>query len=186
VNLKGWAVANGVHPVTAYRWLREGKLPVPATCVGGLILLDQPASTVPARVSVVYARVSSPGQRQDLERQVAGVTTWATGRNLSVDPVVTEVGPALDGRRRKLLALLGDPDVSTIVVEHTERSARFGPEYVQAVLSASGRRFLVVDTEQVDEDLVRDQAQILTSLRARRYGRGAAANRGARGVAALG
>jgi Helix-turn-helix domain len=84
------------------------------------------------------------------------------------------------------LALLGDRDVTTSVVEHAERSARFGPEYVQAVLSASGRRFLVVDTEQVDEDLVRDQAQILTSLCARLYGRRAAANRAARGVAAIG
>ena len=44
-----------VHPVTAYRWFREGKLPVPATRVGGLILIDQPANTVPAGVSVVYA-----------------------------------------------------------------------------------------------------------------------------------
>jgi predicted site-specific integrase-resolvase len=117
---------------------------------------------------------------------VARVTTWATGHNLAVDPVVTEVGPALNGRRRKLLTLLRDPDVTTIVVEHTERSARFGPEYVEAVLSAPGRRFLVVDTEHVDDDLVRDQAQILTSLCARLYGRRSGANRAARGVAAIG
>jgi predicted site-specific integrase-resolvase len=58
VNFREWAVANGVHPVTAYRWLREGKLPIPATRVGGLILIDQPASTVPAEVSVVCARVA--------------------------------------------------------------------------------------------------------------------------------
>jgi predicted site-specific integrase-resolvase len=179
-------VANGVHPVTAYRWLREGKLPVPATRVGGLILIDQPASPAPTGVSVVYARVSSPGQRQDLQRQVARVTTWATGRNLPVDRVVTEVGSALGGRCRKLLTLLRDPNVTTIVVEHTERFARFGPEYVEAVLSASGRRFLVVDPTQADDDLVRDQAQILTSLCARLYRRGAAANRAARGVAAIG
>jgi predicted site-specific integrase-resolvase len=176
----------GVAPVTAYRWFREGKLPVPATRVGGLILLDQPVSTVPAGVSVVYARVSSPDQRQVLDRQVARVTTWASGPNLAVDRVVTEVGSALNGRRRKLLTLLRDPDVNTIVVEHAERFARFGPEYVEAVLSASGRRFLVVDPTQVDEDLVRDQAQILTSLCVRLFGRRAAANRAARGVAAIG
>ena len=175
-----------MHPVTAYRWFREGKLPVPATRVGGLILIDQPASTMPAGVSVVNARVSSPDQRQDLERQVARVTTWATGHNLPVDRVVTEVGSALNGRRRKLLTLLRDPNVTTIVVEHTERFARFGPEYVEAVLSASGRSLLVVDPAQVDEDLVRDQAQILTSLCARLYGRQAAANRAARAVAAIG
>ena len=186
VNLREWAIANGVHPVTAYRWFREGKLPIPATRVGGLILIDQPASTVPAGVSVVYARVSSADQRQDLERQVARVTTWATTHELAVDRVVTEVGSALNRHRRKLLGLLRDPEVTTIVVEHRDRFARFGAEYVEAVLSASGRRLLVVDPCEVDDDLVRDQAEILTSLCARLYGRRAAANRAARAVESLG
>jgi predicted site-specific integrase-resolvase len=30
VKLTEWARANGVHPKTAYRWWREGILPVPA------------------------------------------------------------------------------------------------------------------------------------------------------------
>ena len=92
----------------------------------------------------------------------------------------------MDGRRKKVLALLGDPDVTTVAVEHRDRFARFGAGYVEAVLSAPGRRLLVVDPAEVDDDLVRDQAQILTSLCARLYGRGAGANRVARGVAALG
>jgi predicted site-specific integrase-resolvase len=183
--LKEWAIANGVHPVTAYRWFREGKLPVPATRVGGLILIDQPASTVPAGVSVVYARVSSADQRQDLERQVARVTTWATSHGLAVDRVVTEVGSALEGHLMKFLALLADPEVTTIVVEHRGRFARFGAEYIEAVLSASGRRLLVVDPGEVDDDLVRDQAEILTSLCARLYGRRDGASRAARAVAAI-
>src|ERR1035437_4747012 len=105
------------------------KAPRPSSRVGGLILIDQPANTVPAGVSVVYARVSSGDQRQDLERQVARVATWATGRNLFVDRIVTEVGSALSRRRRKLLTLLRDPDVTTIAVEHRDRFARFGAEY---------------------------------------------------------
>jgi predicted site-specific integrase-resolvase len=133
----------------------------------------------------VYACVSSADQCQDLDRQVARVATWATGRNLPVDRVVTEVGPALSGRRDKLLVLLRDLDVTTVVVEHRDRFVRFGAEYVEAVLSASGRRLLVVDPAQVDDDLGRDVTQVLTSLCARLYGRGAAANRVARGVAAI-
>jgi predicted site-specific integrase-resolvase len=143
------------------------------------------ASTVPAVVTVVYGRVSSADQRQDLERQVARVTTWAATHDLAVVRVVTEVGSALNGHRRKLLALLGDPEVTTIVVEHRDRFARFGAEYVEAVLSASGRRLLVVDPCEVDDDLAGDVTQILTSLCARLYGRRAAAGRAARAVAAI-
>jgi predicted site-specific integrase-resolvase len=101
-----------------------------------------------------------------------------------VDRVVTEVGSALNGHQRKFLALLRDPGVSTIVVEHRDRFARFGADYVEAALVASGRRLLVVDPAEVDDDLVRDVTEILTSLCARLYGRRAAANRAARGVAA--
>jgi predicted site-specific integrase-resolvase len=184
--LKQWAELNGVHHVTAYRWFREGKLPVPAHRVGRLILIDVPSAGTATGSTVVYARVSSADQRPDLDRQVARVTEWATGQRLPVDRVVTEVGSALNGHRRKFLALLGDPAVSTIVVEHRDRFARFGAEYVEASLAAGGRRLLVVDPAEVDDDLVRDVSEILTSLCARLYGRGVAANRVARAVKALG
>jgi predicted site-specific integrase-resolvase len=183
VNLKEWAAEHGVSYATAREWHRTGKLPVPSRKIGGLILVGDLADTpVPPGSAVVYARVSSADQRPDLDRQVARVTTWATGQHLAVDRVVTEVGSALNGHRRKFLALLRDPKVSTIVVEHRDRFARFGAEYVEASLSASGRRLLVVDPSEVDDDLVRDVTEILTSLCARLYGKRAAANRAARAV----
>jgi hypothetical protein len=33
VNLKEWARLQGIHPQTAYRWFREGTLPVPAVAL---------------------------------------------------------------------------------------------------------------------------------------------------------
>lgn len=133
---------------------------------------------------VVYARVSSVDQRADLDRQVARVAAWVTGQNMVVSSVVTEVGSALNGRGKKFLGLLRDPSVTTIVVEHRDRFARFGAEYVEAALAAQGRRLLVADPAEVDDDLVRDVTEILTSLCARLYGRRAAAKRASRAVAA--
>src|SRR5215472_17184145 len=66
-----------------------------------------------------------------------------------------------------------------------DRFARFGAEYVEAALAAQGRRPLVVDPSEVDDDLVRDVTEILTSLCARLYGRRAAANRARRAVEAV-
>jgi predicted site-specific integrase-resolvase len=59
-------------------------------------------------------------------------------------------------------------------------------ECVEAALSVSGRRLLVVDPCEVDDDLVRGEAEILTALCARMYGPRAGANRGARAVESLG
>jgi len=112
------------------------------------------------------------------------VSTWATSQGLSIDRVVTEIGSGLNDKRRKFLALLADPSVTTIVAEHRDRFARFGSEYVAASLQANGRRLVVVDDAEVDDDLVRDMTEVLTSFCARLYGRRAAAHRAAKALAA--
>ncbi len=95
------------------------------------------------------------------------MTAWATAEQVAVDKVVTEVGSALSGQRRKFLALLGDPSVHRIVVEVPNRFCRFGSQYVQA---AQGRELGVVDAAEVDDDLVRDMTEILTLMCARLCG----------------
>jgi len=54
---------------------------------------------------VAYCRVSSAGQKADLDRQVSRVVAGANRQGLAVAEVVTEVGSGLNGRRRKLPAL---------------------------------------------------------------------------------
>jgi predicted site-specific integrase-resolvase len=185
MNLAAWAERNGVARVTAYRWFRAGLLPVPARKVGRIILVDEPIGEAGPRArTAVYARVSSADQKTDLDRQVARVTAWATGEQIPVDKVVTEIGSALNGHRGKFLALLRDPTVSRIVVEHRDRFCRFGSEYVEAALAAQGRELVVVDSAEVDDDLVRDMTEILTSMCARLYGKRAAQNRAKRALAA--
>jgi putative resolvase len=39
---------------------------------------------------------------------------------------VSEIGSGLNGHRAKIMRLLSDPAVQTIVVEHRDRLARFG------------------------------------------------------------
>ncbi len=50
--------------------------------------------------------------------------------------------------------------MTTIVVEHRDRFARFGAGYVAAALDAERRRMVVVDGTEVDDDLVRDMIEL--------------------------
>ena len=127
--------------------------------------------------SVAYCWVSSVDQRDDLERQAGRVVTGATARGLTVAEVVTEIGSGLNGRRPKLAKILRDPQVSTIVVEHRARLARFGVEHLTCALAAAGRRIVVLNDTEVDDDLIRDMTEILTSFCARLYGRRSAARK---------
>jgi putative resolvase len=92
VNLTEWARLQGIHPQTAYRWFREGTLPVPAVRVNSRSVLVAPdAAITPAHGGTgLCARVSSHDQRADLDRQVARLTSWAaqSGRVTAQDAAV--------------------------------------------------------------------------------------------------
>jgi putative resolvase len=184
VNLADWAESVGVNRHTAYRWFREGTLPVPAQRVGRLILVRTTPAGEGAAGVVIYARVSSHDQRADLDRQVGRLTAWATEQDLRVGQVVVEVGSGLNGKRPKLRRMLSDPDAKVIVVEHRDRLARFGVEHLEAALAAQGRRIVVADPGETTDDLVRDMIEVLTSMCARLYGRRGARNRAMRAVTA--
>ncbi|EQD52786.1 resolvase domain-containing protein, partial [mine drainage metagenome] len=109
----------------------------------------------------------------------------ATAQGHSINRVITDVGSGLDGTRRTFLAPLADSSVTTSVVERRDRVAGRGSEYVAASREANGRRLVVVDDTDVDDDPVRDVTEVLTSFCARLDGRRAAALRVLRALAAL-
>jgi len=184
VTLREWALSQGIRPQTAYRWHRQGKLSVPAQKMGKLILVGdlEAAARQERGRTAIYARVSSADQRAALGHQVARVVAWATEHGHLVDQVVSEVGSALNGHRRKFLALLRDRSIDTTLVEHRDRFCCFGAEHVEAALAAQGRRLVVVDPSELDDDLVGDATEPLTSLCARLYGRRSASNRARRAI----
>ena len=179
MNLTEWARAQGIHVTTAYRWYREGKLPVPARKVGRLILVspEAAASATPKDGVGLYARVSSHDQKADLDRQVARLSAWAAQAGLPVVRVESEVGSGVNGSRAKVRRLLADQTAAVVVVEHRDRLGRMNTELVEAALSAHNRRLVVLDDSEVTDDLVRDMVEVLTSFCARLYGRRSARNR---------
>lgn len=180
VNLTEWARAQGIAPRTAYRWFREGTLPVPAERVGPrtiLVNIDANASPPVTAGVGLYARVSSHDQKADLDRQVARLSEWAAKAGHPVVRVESEIASGMDGGRTKARRLLADAKVTTVVVEHRDRLGGMNTELVEAALQGAGRRLVVLDDGDVEDDLVRDMAEVLTSLCARLYGRRSAKSR---------
>jgi putative resolvase len=155
-------------------------LPVPAERVGPrTILVNIEANTTPELVGGVglYARVSSHDQKADLERQTARLAGWAAKAGHRVVRVESEIGSGMNGGRSKARRVLADPGVTTVVVEHKDRLGRMNVELIESALAAHGRRLVVLDDGEVEDDLVRDMVEILTWFCARLYGRRSAKNR---------
>jgi putative resolvase len=109
---------------------------------------------------MLNCRVSSAERCDESERQAGRVAEGAGERGITLDATVSEVGSGVDGDRAKLRRILADPQVNRIVVEHRDRLGRFGVEYLEAALPATGRRIIVVNQDEVKGDLVRDMVEV--------------------------
>lgn len=187
-----WAKLEGLNVQTVWRWCRTGRMPVPVERTDtGTYLVHDPhyeSARVPlanGRV-VCYARVSSSDQKADLVRQADRLKAFAIAAGYDHPEVVTEVGSGMNDKRRKLNRVLADQTITTIIVEHRDRLARINAGLIESALSARGRRLVVVDDSELDDDLVRDMTEVLTSFCARLYGRRAARHRAERALEAAG
>jgi putative resolvase len=185
VKLPEWAGISRVSRQGAARWFYAGVQPVPARqLAAGTFMVGAPGQA--AAGVAVYALVSSSGLRSDLGRRVARLTGYLTANGIASSKVVCEVGSGRNGHRRRLLSLLRDESVGTVVAGHRERLARFGVGYREAALGAPGRKLIVAGRAGVSGDLVRDMAGVLTGLCAGLSGCRLAGHRAGLALAAAG
>ncbi|MFX1286375.1 MAG: IS607 family transposase, partial [Promethearchaeota archaeon] len=63
---------------------------------------------------------------------------FAAANNYPVIKEIKEIGSALNSRRKKLLEVLQNPQMALIISEHTDRLTRFGYDYLETELRATG------------------------------------------------
>ena len=187
MKLADWARQQGISYRTAHRWFQAGTLPIASEQLPtGTILVKANAEEIRKTNNIaIYARVSSSGQKEDLERQLGRLVTYASQNNINIVKSVSEIGSGLNGKRKKLISLLRDTDIDGILVEHKDRLSRFGVEYFEALLDASGRKLIVANESEMKDDLVQDMVDLLTSMCARLYGRRSAKNKARRAIKAI-
>ena len=182
MKLSAWAKQQGIAYVTAWRWFKTGKLPVPAyKAPSGAILVDPVSPRSNSLSASVYGRVSSHEKKGDLDRQVERCLEFCRARGWSVDRVVKEIGSGMNDSRKKLTALIRANPVR-IVVEHKDRLTRFGFAYLDELLPKSGCELVVINRDaEAKDDLVKDLVAGVTSFCCRLYG----LRRGQRKAAAI-
>ncbi|MEM4048099.1 MAG: IS607 family transposase [Zestosphaera sp.] len=171
----------GVSYSTLHRWIGEGYVKAIRT-VGGKYripesevrrILESRAKEIRA---VVYARVSSSDQREDLERQVKYLLEYCASKGYKVVEVLTDVASGLKTDRkglRKLFDLVTSKQVEVVVMTYRDRLTRFGFEYLEYFFNQHGARIEVVFGEEprdANQELVEDLVEIITSFAGKLYG----------------
>lgn len=170
MKLSQYAKKAGISYKTAWRWYKAGTLDAYQTPTGMIVVRDPHMERTGTGRIALYARVSSADQKSDLERQVQRLRDYAAARGYQVAKEVTEIASGLNDRRPKFLKLLADPTIGTIIVEHRDRSTRFGWNYITTLMEAQGRRMEAVFPDETKDDLANDFVSLITSMAARIYG----------------
>ena len=155
---------------TVWNWVYKGKVQYERDKTNHILIIDDEDPHALQHVAV-YARVSSHENRTNLDAQADRLVKFCTVNGYTVDKVVKEVGSGLNDARPMLEKLLVDKSIGIIVVEHKDRLARFGTNYIEKLLALDGRKIIVVNNAESErDDLMQDFVSIITSFCARLYG----------------
>jgi len=125
--------------------------------------------------TIIYTRVSTSNQKDDLTNQVEFLRTFANARGIIVDEVFEDIGSGLNYNRKKWNKLIEDCMlglVKTIIVAHKDRFIRFGYEWFERFLKSNGVEILVVNNESLSpqDELVNDLISIIHVFSCKIYG----------------
>ena len=127
------------------------------------------------RKIVIYTRVSTKKQSDDLENQVDFLQTYANAKGLIADEIIRDYGSGLNYNRKKwnqLLVEVMENKIKMILVSHQDRFVRFGFDWFEKFCNKFNVEIVVVKNEKLSphEELVQDIVSILHVFSCRLYG----------------
>ena len=172
----------GISSSTLRRWEDEGKLIADRT-LGNQRLYNESHLSVAMRLktgktpnrAIVYCRVSSSNQKDDLASQVKAMEQFCLAQGVAITDSIQEVGGGLNFKRPKFLQIIQwaiQGEVKVLYVAHKDRLCRFGFELVEQILQWSGRKIVVANAETLSpqEELTQDLLSIVHCFSSRLYG----------------
>jgi putative resolvase len=128
-----------------------------------------------AGTTIAYTRVSTQGQKPDLQNQVAALRAYCQAQQIQVDEWVEELGSGLNYQRKQFNRIMEEIElgrVQQLIVAHKDRLVRFGFEWFAAFCERHGTQLVIVNgnTFSPEQELVQDLLAIVQIFSARLYG----------------
>ncbi|AEF96161.1 IS607 family transposase [Methanotorris igneus] len=171
----------GVHIKTLQRWDREGKIKCVRTVGGKRRVPESEIKRIlgikdkEQRKIIGYARVSSNTQKDDLERQIDAIKSYAKDRGWNIE-ILKDVGSGLSEKRknyRKLLKMVINREVEKVIIAYPDRLTRFGFETLKEFFKSYGTEVIVINKKckAPQEELVEDLITVISHFAGKLYGR---------------
>jgi excisionase family DNA binding protein len=159
----------GVHPNTLRRWEKDGKVKAIRT-PGNTRLYEVNILEENTGNKIIYARVSSNDQKEDLQNQIKYLRSRFPEHEL-----IQDIGSGLNFKRKGFISLLErimSRDIQEVVVSHRDRLCRFGFELFEFIANRFGTNLVVLNDTSLSpqEEMVRDLISIIHTFSSRIHG----------------
>jgi predicted site-specific integrase-resolvase len=125
--------------------------------------------------TIVYARVSSHDQKEDLKRQVDLLSSFCAVHGWSFE-IIQDLGSGLNYAKKGLKKLIQNiclGNIERLVLTHKDRLLRFGAELIFSLCEQFGVEVILINKSEestFEDDVVHDVLEIITVFSARLYG----------------
>ena len=170
----------GVHIKTLQRWDREGKIKCIRTLGGKRRIPESEIKRILGikdkenRKIIGYARVSSNTQKDDLERQIKLIKSYAEENGWNIQ-ILKDIGSGLNEKRKnykKLLKMVINREVEKVIIAYSDRLTRFGFETLKEFFKSYGTEIVIINKRHKTprEELIKDLITIVSHFAGKLYG----------------
>lgn len=124
--------------------------------------------------NILYARVSTKDQKDDLNRQVDNLKQYAYSKGYSFE-IITDIGSGINYKKEgllKMINLVECGEVDRIIVLYKDRLIRFGYDLIEYICKLNDTKIEIVDNSTIskEQELTEDLIQIITVFANKLYG----------------
>lgn len=124
--------------------------------------------------NILYARVSTKSQKDDLDRQVDNLKQYAYSKGYSFE-IITDIGSGINYKKEgllKMINLVERGEVDRIIILYKDRLIRFGYDLIEYICKLNDTKIEIVDNSTIskEQELTEDLIQIITVFANRLYG----------------
>lgn len=175
-----FAKAIGVSVPTLRRWDNEGILVAKRTSANQRYYTDEDFNALRGKkpieqVNVVYCRVSSSNQKEDLKSQISAMETFCLNAGFAIDAWYREIGGGMNFKRPVFLELISRierGEIANLIIAHKDRLCRFGFDFFEDFAAKHKCKIIVVNQESLSPqaEMIEDMLSIMDTFSSRLYG----------------
>lgn len=123
---------------------------------------------------LLYARVATRKQKDDLGRQVEYLKSYAISKGYNFE-IITDIGSGINYNKtglKELIRKINNKEISKIVILYKDRLVRFGFELIEYLCKLNNIEIEIIDNTTISKEaeLTNDLIQIITEFASKMYG----------------